>query len=273
MTASQGPTETRGAAGVPASAKPVLSALELVAGEIIRATVLRADGNGGLLIGLSGRRLEAFSEIPLEVGRSYEFRVAAATSPIVLTSLRTVPTPVGPGLADAGLLGLPPGVMDAAFKALAEVVARPPEALKAAPPEPDGRPAPDLSQVLARIARGAAEAADLQTLHQRLGHDQEARVLRFGRLAQSAQPAERALLVATAKALALEIIDAQAEPAANVRFARTLVEALGRIELDNAHRSEQASPLWLPLPAFASAGLRDARMFLMRPPIECAEST
>jgi hypothetical protein len=128
-----------------------------------------------------------------------------------------------------------------------------------------------LRQFLTRLATGSLEARDLQRLQQRLGHDQEARVLRLDTAPakaseQSQQQQEVAQLRQTLKADVLRFLDSartNAVETSATAAARNLVEGFSRVEADNANRAEQGAPQWLPLPVGQDSFLRDARMFAL----------
>lgn len=241
-----------------APATELVRLVDLVAGQRVQATVIEPPALGRVLVGLLGGVVEATTNLPLEVGRSYEFTVSATEPRIVLKapSPSTLPSP--DTAVAAGLLGPAASEIAALVHAVRAMV----RTTTGQPAAGGGDPQAALDAAVARLADGAADASDLQTIARRLGHDQEARVLRL-----PAQPAARELteLRGTLKAQALLLLadaaTAETEPAR--RAAAKLVAGLNHIEADNAARAEQGSPLWLPLPVSGGSFLRDARMFLV----------
>lgn len=236
--------------------------LPVAAGQNLQATVVAVSGTD-VWLGWRGAVFAARTDLALEPGRAYEFTVAATAPRIVLSRALPVPAPAVPA-ADLAMGGAGLG---GALAALAEALGA-----AGASPGADGRgpraaPSWPFGEAVARWLAGPPAAADLAAIQRGLGHDLEARVLRLA----TAPPAdgEGAALRETAKARALLLLaeprDGPAPPPEAARSAaRALVEGLNGVERENARRSELGAPLWLPLPAAPAAGLRDARMFLLR---------
>ena len=118
------------------------------------------------------------------------------------------------------------------------------------------------------MGKGEARGKDLQAFGRRLGHDQEARVLRLPDRGDAAA-LEVASLQQTIKARALFSMATQtADPGPDRGPDGALVDALNGIEVENAHRAEQGKPQWLPLAVVGGDFLKDARMFVLPPPDE-----
>jgi len=283
MTAPQGqvpgvPAQAAATATLAAGQDSLVRLVDLVPGQRVQGTVVQVLGDGQVMLGLFGSQVLAATNLMLTAGNAYDFTVTAVEPQIVLTTPRPLVLPTLSGVAQAGLLG--PGGAEITTKlleALRQVSAAQPDPGQGrAGGEPVEVPARQvLQQFLSRLADGSLEALDLQRVHQRLGHDQEARVLRLNaapdraseqQQQQQQQQQEIALLRQTLKADVLRFLDsAQANPADTSAHAaaRSLVEGFARIEADNAHRAEQGAPQWLPLPVGESSFLRDARMFVL----------
>ena len=225
---------------------------ELRVGQALRGRVIAVLPHGGVLLGLLDTEVLASTRLRLQTGKTYDFVVATTGAKLTLTAVRPLRVPMLAAAAPAGLLGASAGdVGQLVAAALGE--------LGSAAPTPSGQaevaPRPTLQQVLTRLASGEAGAEDLQALGRRLGHDQEARVLRLAARAESR--AEIRSLQNTLKASALEFLASEAhqpsaKPAAHAHALRALVEGFHTIEMDNAVRAEQGTPQWLPLPVVGS---------------------
>lgn len=243
--------------------------VDLVPGQRVQGTVVQVLADG-VMLGLLGSQVLAQTNLKLTPGNSYDFTVTAVEPQIVLTAARSSVLPTASG-AQAGLLG--PGGSQIAQ--LLTVLAQLPSTRHqqqqggAADGAVDVPARHVLQQFLTRLATGSLEAGDLQQLHQRVGHDQEARVLRLHTATelsqQSQQHREVLVLQHTLKAEVLRFLEGGKANTVAVDVtaaARNLAEGLSRVEADNAHRAEQGAPQWLPLPVGEGSFLRDARMFL-----------
>lgn len=262
------------ASAADADADAPVRVIELSQGQRVQATVVENHPEGGVTIGVFGGKVFATSKMPLELGQSYDFTVAATRPHVVLTAAR--PTQV-PGIAAAdsqARLGVPGSLLRDLVN-LARSLAAPESAAEhaAAQRGAGGRAAGRSMQGgwLQAPAAGPVHAEALRAFGQGLGHDQEARVLRLEALPPAQRTAEARALQTTAKAEALRFLQqfvespiADRKSEARAARARELVQGLGSIERDNARRADSGAPLWLPLPAAPEAGLRDARMFLLR---------
>jgi len=250
--------------------------VDLAPGQRVQGTVVQALGDGQVMLGLLGSQVLAATNLTLTVGNAYDFTVTAVDPQIVLTAARPLVLPTASGVAQAGLLG--PGGSEITSQLLAILgqlsLAQNPQDQGRAAGEPVETPARQLlHQFLSKLATGSLDARDVQQIQQRLGHDQEARVLRLHTAApglseqqQQQQQLEIGLLRQTLKAEVLRFLDgakANAAETAVTAAARGLVEGLARVEVDNAHRAEQGVPQWLPLPVGDNTFLRDARMFVL----------
>ena len=250
--------------------------VDLVPGQRLQGTVVRVLGDGQVMLGLLGSQVLAATNLTLTAGNVYDFTVAAVDPQIILTAAKPLVLPTASGVAQAGLLG--PGGRQITSQLLAVLgqlsSAQHRQDQGRAAGEPVETPARQvLHQFLSKLAAGSLAATDLQQVQQRLGHDQEARVLRLHAAAtglseqqQQQQQQEIALLRHTLKAEVLRFLDGAKAKAAETTVAaaaRSLVEGLARVEADNAHRAEQGAPQWLPLPVGENSFLRDARMFIL----------
>ncbi|MHC4516183.1 MAG: hypothetical protein ACYTGW_14925 [Planctomycetota bacterium] len=281
MTAPQGqvpgvPAHAAATATLAAGQDSLVRLVDLVPGQRVQGTVAQVLGDGQVMLGLFGSQVLATTNLMLTAGNAYDFTVTAVEPQIVLTTPRPLVLPTLSGVAQAGLLG--PGgaeITSQLLDALRQLLPAQPEPGQGrAGGEPVEVPARQvLHQFLSRLADGSLEALDLQRVHQRLGHDQEARVLRLdtapGRASeqqQQQQQQEIALLRQTLKAEVLRFLDSAQASSADTSAhaaARRLVEGFARVEADNAHRVEQGAPQWLPLPVGENSFLRDARMFIL----------
>ncbi len=249
--------------------------VEFAPGQRVQATVVEAPGDGTVTIGVLGAKVPAFSRLPLEVGRSYDFTVTATKPRIVLAAARPVVLPDAAAAAAAGKIGPSPvqlaGLLKSVVDALPALgqIAEPATAGGATPLEVGGDRQQAIGAAVRELVSGKVTAENLQTLHRLLGHDQEARVLRLPDRAPNVAKSEQVALRQTMKAVALEFLErAAAAPDesdhARVQVARDLVEGLSGMEAENARRTEHGSATWLPLPASPDGAMRDARMFLLR---------
>ncbi len=236
--------------GAGASRAPVLQV-----GQVLQATVTAVSGDGRVRLGLLGVMLDARSMVPLEAGRSYEFTVLALEPEVLLRPAAAAGTKAPFHAGTLAQLGPGAAELAQALHELVAVAARGPVRTTGSPPAA----APDLPALATRPDL-PPRAEELVQFARQLGHDQEARVLRLPLDAPRAEP-EAALLRATWKALALAARDDAAREPAMRRAAETLLQSLNGIELENAQRSEQRQPAWVPLPLPAGAELRDARLF------------
>ena len=183
---------------------------------------------------------------------------------LTLSPTRPLATPGLAGGGSAGLLG--PSGRDLG-QVLQEVVlpALPHSASPrsgAASAAPQGLGHSELAQLIELLGK------DLQAFGRRLGHDQEARVLRLPDRGGAAA-LEVASLQQTIKARALFSMATQtADPGPDRGPDGALVDALNGIEVENAHRAAQGKPQWLPLAVVGGDFLKDARMFVLPPPDE-----
>jgi hypothetical protein len=247
--------------------------VDLVPGQRVQGTVVQVLADGQVMLGLLGSQVLAQTNLTLTPGLSYDFTVTAVDPQIVLTAAKSLVLPTANGMAQAGLLG--PGGSQITAQ-LMDVLAQLPSP---SPQEQQGRTTGDqveaparqiLHQFLTRLATGSLEAGDLQQMQQRVGHDQEARVLRLHTAAaelsqQQQQQQEVAVLQQTLKAEMLRFLEgtkADAKEADVAAAARSFTGGLSRIEADNAHRAEQGAPQWLPLPVGENGFLKEARMFV-----------
>ncbi len=248
--------------------------VDLVPGQRVQGTVVQVLGDGRVMLGLLGGQVLAATNLLLATGNTYDFTVTAVEPQIVLTAARPLVLPNPSSAAQAGLLGL--GGREVQSQLLAALRQLP----STVPEQTDGRAGRDgveiparevLRQFLSKLATGSLEARDLQQLQQRLGHDQEARVLRLNSApdkasGQQQQQQQVAQLQQTLKAEMLRFLDsgkANAVDTGAAAAARSLVEGFSRAEADNAHRAEHGAPQWLPLPVGEGSFLRDARMFVL----------
>ena len=245
---------SRQPAGDAAAGERLAQALELVSGQKLSATVLELLDRERILIGLLGGRLEARTQAPLEVGRSYEFTVVATSPRLTLAVEKPIVLPAAGPLAAAGLLGVGGKELGRDLQRLAKALA-------------GSGPAQVAAGVLDWLggwsgAPGAAPPpATLRQLHERLGHDQELRVLRLAAHPHGESVAATEL-VQSGKAVALAAAGDEQAPAAVRAAGRALADNLSRAELDNVRRAEQGAPLWLPLPVVEGGALREARLFV-----------
>ncbi len=247
--------------------------VDLAPGQRVQGTVVGVLGDGRVMLGLLGGQVLAATNLLLATGNTYDFTVTAVEPQIVLTAARPLVLPNPSSAAQAGLLGL--GGREVQSQLLAALRQLP----STVPEQTDGRAGRDgveiparevLRQFLSKLATGSLEARDLQQLQQRLGHDQEARVLRLNSAPDKAsgqqQQQQVAQLQQTLKAEMLRFLDsgkANAVDTGAAAAARSLVEGFSRAEADNAHRAEHGAPQWLPLPVGEGSFLRDARMFVL----------
>jgi Flagellar hook-length control protein FliK len=282
MTTPQGPAPgadaaTAVSATLAAGQDSLVRLVDLVTGQRVQGTVVQVLGDGQVMLGLLGSQVLAATNLTLTPGNAYDFTVTATAPQIVLTAAKPLILPTASGFAEAGLLG--PGGHQVTVQLL-EVLAQLPSTSHQDQGRAAGEPVETqarqmLQQFLGKLVSGSLDGKDLQEFQQRLGHDQEARVLRLhaagaGLSEQQQQQQQQvvALLRQTFKAEVLRFLDgAKANPsdAAATAAARSLVEGFGRIEVDNAHRADQAAPQWLPLPVGENSFLRDARMFILTP--------
>jgi hypothetical protein len=240
----------------------------------VQGTVVRVLGDGQVMLGLLGIQVLAATNLTLTAGNAYDFTVTAVDPQIVLTAARPLVLPTASGAAQAGLLG--PGgrqITSQLLEVLGQLsLAQHRQDQGRAAGEPVETPARQvLQRFLSKLAAGSLDARDLQQVQQRFGHDQEARVLRLhaaatGLSEQQQQQQEIGLLRQTLKAEVLRFLDgakANAAETIDTAAARSLVEGLARVEVDNAHRAEQGAPQWLPLPVGENSFLRDVRMFIL----------
>ncbi|MEE9127941.1 MAG: flagellar hook-length control protein FliK, partial [Planctomycetota bacterium] len=239
----------------------------------VQGNVVGVLGDGRVMLGLLGGQVLAATNLLLTAGNTYDFTVTAVEPQIVLTAARPLVLPNPSSAAQAGLLGL--GGREVQSQLLAALRQLPSTVLE----QTDGRAGRDgveiparevLRQFLSKLATGSLEARDLQQLQQRLGHDQEVRVLRLNSAPDKAsgqqQQQQVAQLQQTLKAEMLRFLDsgkANAVDTGAEAAARSLVEGFSRAEADNAHRAEHGAPQWLPLPVGEGSFLRDARMFVL----------
>lgn len=238
--------------------------VDLSPGQQVTATVLAVSADGHVRIGMFGARIAAFSHLLLEVGKSYRFEVAAIEPQIVLTAARPVRVPDFRSATSAGLLGAPPQQLAQPIMKLAQTL----------PPGVVVQPGvlEHLPRLVRALSTGVASADDLRSLHRSLGHDQEVRVLRLAGLGSNRASAEAAQLRRTLKATVLELLEPSAAQPAKAPASREmlmqLLSGLNQVESENAQRSEQSAPLYLPLPVIPGSALLDARLFLLPPPPE-----
>jgi hypothetical protein len=243
------------ATAAPASgAAPVLRLADLVPGQVLQGTVTALLADGRYRLGLLGALVDARADLPLELGRSYWLSVSAVVPELVLRALP--PASPAPLLA-AGqeLLGMPGRELAALLESF---FAATPDSAAGGRRERAGPESP-VQAALARLAAGRATAADLGAIDRRLGHDQEARVLRLPP-GPDAGP-EAAVLRESIKAAALGVAAEPSPPESRARAAAALAQGLNGVERENAQRAEQRAPIWIALPAPVGGFLRDARMF------------
>lgn len=236
--------------------------VDLKPGQQVTATVLATSADGMVRIGMFGARINAFSHLALEVGKSYQFDVAAIEPQIILSAARPVRVPNFTSASSAGLLGVPSAQLTLPFLELSQTLA--------AVSESQATASKALRSLVEALSSGLASPEDLQTLHRSLGHDQEARVLRLGRISVEKAGAEVVQLRQTLKAMILALIEpsaAQARKRMSHDLGAQLLAGLNQIEVENAQRSEQGAPLYVPLPIVPGSNLLDARLFFFPPPV------
>ncbi|MCA8942462.1 MAG: flagellar hook-length control protein FliK [Planctomycetes bacterium] len=255
----------RPSAPLSSDGEPLVRVLELTPGQRIQATVVEFEAKGAVTLGLMGSRIAAFSKLPLEIGRTYEFTVASVSPRIVLSAAKQVVLPDVATASAQGKLGAPAGLVEVIAAAVKSLTAT--GGASAARSDGGGHDPVGVRAAFDAFAAGRATADDLRVIHQSLGHEHEARVLRQSLRSAPPTSGEVAELKHSLKALALAFLEKADESSDPLRrsTARELVDGLSRAEHDNARRTEHGSATWLPLPAAPQAGLRDARMFLLHP--------
>lgn len=242
---SQGP-------GIPPAAgspeEPTVLAERVVSverGQRVQATVVAQDGDR-IWFGYRGAVLEARTNVPLTVGATFEFVVAATSPRIELVQVRPGASAVAAGPAPTtAFAGDPFAALQAFVQAL-----RDHSAAAAIPPA--------LTNALAAWAAGDVQAPALLALDRLLGHRHEARLLHL----HGDDAAAAAELRTDAKAIALASLVRADGGAGGAAAARTLVAALSACERDQAERAAVGAPTWLPLPPCPAMGLLEARMFV-----------
>ncbi len=235
--------------------------VRLEAGQKVLATVLSAEAGGQLTIGMFGARIPAVTHLQLDVGKTYEFKVAATDPQLVLSAALPLKVPGSAAALESGLLGAPAkelGAMLLQFSSLSE-----PEL-----PAQD-RVLRKITQQMQAFSAGQASADELRGLVDSLGHDQEQRVLRMPRLVEKRAQLEVRSLQETLKAVLLDMVSAESRLGrgqASKELATALLADLSRVEVDNARRSEQGGPIHLPLPLAPGSHVLDARLFAFPPP-------
>ena len=212
-------------------------------GQSLRATLLSRLGGNLIRLGAFGITFDARTTSHLEVGRTYDLRVAESS-----TSNRLVLELVRGGSE----LRRPAQGGVARFPQHPASIWRDARALPLELGETPDLDLPD-SRRLAASVRG-------------LGYDLEARVARLTSLSERDRSAEVAHLRTTVKARALELVsreDQHAVAPESAKRAAELVESLGRLETENARRVDAGAPVVVPLPPAPDKGLRDAVMYLM----------
>ncbi|MHC5064378.1 MAG: flagellar hook-length control protein FliK [Planctomycetota bacterium] len=235
--------------------------VRLEAGQKVLATVLSTEAGGQVSIGMFGARIPAVSHLQLEVGRTYEFKVAATEPQLVLSAAMPVKMPSLSVVGETGVLGVPANELG---KMLLQLQALP----ESVPTERSMFIAKTGEQIQA-LSSGQATAEDLRGLVESLGHDQEQRVLRLPGRGDKAVPGrEVQQLRETLKATILEWVASErgAEaPSANKKLAMDLLANFNRVEVDNARRSDQGGAIHIPLPLVPGSSVLDARLFAFPP--------
>jgi hypothetical protein len=201
------------------------------------------------LIGFRGLRVEARSEVPLEVGRTYDFRILQAGS-----VLRLAPATPGAGqeggvpapilarlLARGGGIDLPPTL--AQLSAAGDLVL------------PAG-----LVDLAAGLARWPVAAQDVRRLFRDLGLQHEARLLAAARQGDPPPPEASVNLKAQ---LLRALAEVDGEPEAG-RLVRRALASLEGLQGENIHRQQQGGGVVIPLPVIP--GVKSGEVHLFPPP-------
>lgn len=214
-------------------------------GQRVQATVVAQDGDR-IWFGYRGAVLEARTNVPLTVGATFEFVVAATSPRIELVQVRPGASAVAAGPAPTtAFAGDPFAALQAFVQAL-----RDHSAAAAIPPA--------LTNALSAWAAGDVQGPALLALDRLLGHRHEARLLQL----HGDGAAAAAELRTDAKAIALASLVRADGGAGGAAAARALVAALSACERDQAERAAVGAPTWLPLPPCPAMGLLDARLFV-----------
>lgn len=219
---------------------------ELAVGKRLLGTVQSVDAGGSVVLQIAGRVVRAQTDLALVAGADYEFVVAARVPRIVLVPTQPVTLPsldraklegsLGPGLG--GLL-------------VAAAETRGSEQMESLTTR--------FAELARRLGSGVITAAELVEFHSRLGHDQEARVLRL----DPAAAVETEPLRETLKAQALEVAQrATTTETETPSWVDTLLRVLRGIEVENARRADNGGMLMLPLPVGDGGVFSEARMFV-----------
>lgn len=213
--------------------QPQVADLMLEVGSKVSATVLELLGEGRVLVGLRGLRVEARAEVPLEPGSRHLFTVLE-TGATVRLALREGPEPQADPLdallarllARAGALHLP-GRLAALRRALLAA----------------GEGEAGLGRLLGALLKRPEAAADLRGLARGLGLGLERELARAGRTGAAPDPGALASL----KALLLVEAGRPGPFSAEVEGALAALEGL---QGENLHLGRHGGGLLLPLPLF-----------------------
>ncbi len=252
------PSLTQAVTGPPGeltSRDPALVAMDFQVGQRVSATVLEVLGEGKVLLGLRGIKVEAKTRLPLQEGKTYSFTVKGTGEKILLApaSRGERLSPSSSGIL-ARLLAKGGGTaFRAGFQALVRLAR-------------EGKLPPPLAKAAEKISALPKTPAGMKEWVRRLGIGHEARLvaaLREGRT----PPAD---LKEDLKALLLE----NAPPARGGgqegseigRVIRAALEGLESLQAENLHRARLGGGAMIPLPLVP--GLEAGEIHLFPPRVE-----
>ncbi|HHI68768.1 MAG TPA: flagellar hook-length control protein FliK [Planctomycetes bacterium] len=238
------------------SQDPALVAMEFQVGERVSATILELLGEGKVLVGLRGIKVEAKTRLPLQEGKTYSFVVKEAGEKILLA-----PASKGKILPsiEAGLLArlLSRGGA-AGFRAGLEALARLARAGKLPPP---------LAEAVEKFSQWPDTPPKGENLVQGLGLRHEARLLAAVRKGLPPPPD----LGGDLKALLLGALPKGAGKGGRdegFRAALAALEGLEGVQAENLHRARLGGGEMIPLPLVPGVKAGEIHLF---PPVSGEE--
>lgn len=256
---------TTGASAVPEGTRPVAGSriVPLEVGQRVQATVVALGARGRVVVGLLGGQVEARTERPLQVGRTYDLVVRSVHPEIRLAG---APAATGPAAPRDPVTALGPGNAELTQRLAKLVAGVVPFAGRRA--EADA-----LSVALARLRRGEPTGVDLRTvvaisnpgaIRQWLaGANHGTSALATGpedaggsATARRGGREARSTAAGEGVGAALEVTHGASQREA----VGGVLEALGAVDRENANRVRLRAPLWIPLP-LADEFAHEGRMF------------
>lgn len=257
---------TTGPAPVPQGVSPAAASrvVPLEVGQRVQATVVALGAEGRIVIGLLGGQVQARTDLPLEVGRTYDLVVRSVHPEIRLAS----PAPGGQDASSSGsAAALGPGNAELTRRLAALLGELRRSGPRAGPAE--------FVEAFTRLQRGEPSGVDLRTVAGALGRDEVTRWLapaprratpglargRPAAASRAVRGVEADRRPAGAAGPAGDPAEAS-RPAAREEMVGAALEALASVERENARRVRLRAPLWVPLP-LAKDLAHEGRMFLL----------